>query len=364
MDGAAGALSDTERFARLRLARSRQVGPSTYVALLARYGTGIAAVDALAAGMTGRFSRVVLSPQAAIEQELERAHRLGARLVLLGEDAYPPLLAALSGPPPALALMGDPAVFRRPALAVVGSRNASLAGTAITRALCENLARCGMVIVSGLARGIDTAAHEAGLATGTVGVFAGGLDRPYPPENKGLMRRIVDRAGCLVSEMPFGREPRAVDFPRRNRLVAGLSHGLLVVEAALRSGSLISAASAAQIGRRVFAVPGSPLDARAAGPNQLIRNGAILVTSADDIKTGLRGAVSLAGASSQPSLALFGGGEDADILGSLLGVAPVSIDDLVAQSGCAAPRVQEALLELELAGRLERHYDGRVSLCG
>ncbi|RUW08348.1 DNA-protecting protein DprA, partial [Mesorhizobium sp. M1A.F.Ca.IN.020.06.1.1] len=196
---------------------------------------------------------------------------------------YPALLKTLDNPPPLLAVKGEGAVFRLPAVAIVGARNASLAGIKMARMLASDLGREGYAIVSGLARGIDTAAHQGSLSTGTVGVLAGGLDVPYPPENAGLCDDIAERGGAIVSEMPFGWQPRAQDFPRRNRLVAGIALGLVVVEAAQRSGSLISARLAGEMGRLVFAVPGSPLDPRAAGSNALLKDGATLVTEAADI---------------------------------------------------------------------------------
>ncbi len=266
--------------------------------------------------------------------------------------------------------MGDASQLQRPALAVVGARNASAAGAKFAATLSREAAEGGFAIVSGLARGIDAAAHSATLDLGTVGVFAGGLDKPYPRENRPLMRRMVDACGCLVSEMPFGWEPRAVDFPRRNRIVAALSLGLLVVEAAARSGSLISARLAGEMGRLVFAVPGSPLDPRSAGTNRLLKDGAILVTEADDILDALRPVVG------RPPAPFAEIGDDQDFaeipdepaagererIVEALGAAPISMDDLVAHAGSSLGSAHLVILELDLAGRIERHPDGRISL--
>src|SRR5690606_6431441 len=232
------------------------------------------------AGGAKRPSRI--PSEGEVEAEMETARRGGARFVAIGEPDYPPLLRAMELPPPLVAIKGEAGLFALPAASIVGARNASAAGTRMARMLASGLGQAGYAIVSGLARGIDTAAHEASLATGTIAVLAGGLDRPYPPENVALADRIAAQ-GVLISEMPFGWEPRARDFPRRNRLIAGLGLGLVVVEAARRSGSLISARLAGEIGRLVFAVPGSPLDPRAAGTNGLLKDGAMLVMEARDV---------------------------------------------------------------------------------
>ncbi|RYE81629.1 MAG: DNA-protecting protein DprA, partial [Hyphomicrobiales bacterium] len=285
---------------------------------------------------------------------------------------YPALLRAADGAPPVIAVMGMAEPLNRPSVAIVGARNASLAGIKFAQHIAAELGRAGFVVVSGVARGIDAAAHEASLDSGTVGVFAGGLDRPYPKENRPLMRRIVDCGGCLVSEMPFGWEPRAADFPRRNRIVAGLAHGLLVVEAATRSGSLISARLAAEMGRIVFAVPGSPLDPRAAGTNQLLKDGSLLVTSASDIIDALRPFDERIRKSRADLIEEETGEMPADVpsetdrarIVESLGITPIAVDDIIAHTGALPGVVQLALLELDLAGRLERHSDGRVSLAG
>lgn len=361
----------TTRLAWLRLIRSENVGPATFRALINRYGGAEAALEALPelAARGGRKIRV--ASLAAIEDEMANAERLGARFVCLGEPDYPVLLRRTEQAPPVLAVMGGADVLTRPTVAIVGARNASLSGIKLTRRFAAELGRAGYTVVSGLARGIDAAAHEASAATGTVGVFAGGLDRPYPSENRPLMRQIVDADGCLISEMPFGWEPRAKDFPRRNRLVAGMGLGLLVVEAAARSGSLISARLSAEMGRLVFAVPGSPLDPRAVGTNGLLKEGAILATDADDIIAALRPLDARMtppgddvvleepagnGPADEPAE-----GERERII-ETLGTTPIDIDDIITHTGSTPGAVQLVLLELDLAGRLERHANGRVSL--
>ncbi len=363
-------LGDDQRLAWLRLIRSENVGPVTFRQLVNRFGGAEAALRALPdlAARGGR--RVRVAAEADIEAELRVAAKMGARFVCRGEADYPAILRSDSQAPPVLAVMGDASQLQRPALAVVGARNASAAGAKFAATLSREAAEGGFAVVSGLARGIDAAAHSATLDLGTVGVFAGGLDKPYPRENRPLMRRMVDARGCLVSEMPFGWEPRAVDFPRRNRIVAALSLGLLVVEAAARSGSLISARLAGEMGRLVFAVPGSPLDPRSARTNRLLKDGAILVTEVDDILDALRPIVG------RPPAPLAEIGDDQDFaeipdepaagererIVEALGAAPISMDDLVAHAGSSLGSAHLAILELDLAGRIERHPDGRISL--
>ncbi|MBB3998745.1 DNA-processing protein DprA [Aureimonas pseudogalii] len=365
-------LGDDERVARLRLIRTENVGPVTFAGLLRRFGSASAALDALpdlaVRGGTRHTPRI--PSQDTIDAELALAARFGARFVCWGEPDYPPLLREADAAPPVLAVMGALAPLQQPAVAIVGARNASAAGARLTAMFARELGEAGHVIVSGLARGIDTAAHEASLPTGTIGVFAGGLDKPYPRENKALMRRIVDGGGCLVTEMPFGWEPRAADFPRRNRVVVGLAAGVLVVEAALRSGSLISARLAGELGRLVFAVPGSPLDPRAAGTNRLLKDGATLTTETADILEALSPLDPRARRSHpapvEDEIADEPDHEPADrdrrrILDAL-GATPTSLEDILAQSGADPAELQTVLLELDLAGRLERHAGGRVAL--
>ncbi|MET3711381.1 DNA processing protein [Sphingomonas trueperi] len=351
---------------RLRLLRSANVGPVTYAQLIARFGTAEAALEALpmlAARGGGRAPQI--ADAGAVRREIAAVERLGARYLLLDDPAYPPLLAELDNAPPALILRGNTALLERPCVAMVGARNASAAACRFARQLAIGLVEQGATVVSGLARGIDTAAHQGALAGGTVGVIASGIDIVFPPENAELQERVAQQ-GLLVTEQPPGTEPLARFFPARNRIIAGLSLGTVVVEAAPRSGSLITARIAAEAGREVMAVPGSPLDPRAQGCNLLIREGAILVQSADDIweqvrpidSRGVRAPGDRFGAAPPEDAS------DADRrrVAGLLGPVPVGVDELIRQSGCAPAVVHTVLLELELAGRLERHAGARVSL--
>lgn len=368
---AAPRLSDRQRLAWLRLIRTQNVGPATFRDLINRFGSAETALEMLPELMiSGGLNRMVRIPSLAeAETEMELAKKAGARFVGIGEAGYPPLLTTIDHPPPLLAMKGEAAVFNLPAVAIVGARNASLAGIKMARTLGSELGRDGYGIVSGLARGIDTAAHQGSLSTGTIGVLAGGLDMPYPPENIGLMHEICEHGGAIISEMPFGWQPRAQDFPRRNRLVAGASFGLVVVEAAKRSGSLISARLAGEMGRLVFAVPGSPLDPRAGGTNGLIKEGATLVTEAADISAAI---APLTGASMASQYRLDeppdfsatappGEEQRARVL-EALGPAPVLPDEIIHHTSLHPAQVFMILLELDLAGRLERHAGGSVSM--
>ncbi|MGE3869215.1 MAG: DNA-processing protein DprA [Pseudorhodoplanes sp.] len=364
-------LSDRQRLAWLRLIRTENVGPATFRDLINRFGSAEAALEILPElSISGGASRPTRIPSTGeAEAELERARKCGARFVAIGEADYPAMLRRMDNPPPLLAVKGEASVFGLTPVGIVGARNASLAGIGMARRLAADLGREGCAIVSGLARGIDTAAHEGGLATGTVAVFAGGLDRPFPPENVALADEIAGRGGALVSEMPFGWEPRARDFPRRNRIIAGLAIGLVVVEAAQRSGSLISARLAGELGRLVFAVPGSPLDPRAAGTNDLLKQGATLVTEARDV---LEQIAPLAGMPAPPALEAeeppdFGatpppGDDDRARVLEALGPTPVSVDEIIRHTRLHPAQVFMVLLELDLAGRLERHAGNSVSL--
>jgi DNA processing protein len=382
-------LSDSDRLDWLRLIRSDHVGPRTFRSLVSRFGSASAALDALP-DLAQRSGRAVRIPsRAAVEAEMSAGARAGIRYVALGEPLYPKPLQAIETAPPILAVRGDSAVLQRPAVAIVGSRNASAAGLAMTERLARGLGDAGFVVVSGLARGIDTRAHRASLERGTIAVLAGGHDRIYPAENQALAGAILDAGGALVSEMPLGCEPRARDFPRRNRIVSGLSYGVVVVEAARRSGSLITARLALEQGREVFAIPGSPLDPRAEGTNDLIRDGATLCASADHVTAALQPLIAsgilLQNAApdrdrvAEGWQARFIWDEDipepadeerpaatehneADPIESLLGAAPISIDELVRLSGLPIRVVQTTLFELELRGRLERHGGNAVSL--
>jgi DNA processing protein len=361
-------LSERQRLAWLRLIRTPNVGPATFRDLINRFGSAESAIEELPGLMRNAGSGPPRIPTVeAAEAEMAVAARNDARFVCIGEADYPRLLREIDYPPPLLAVKGNAAVFALPALAIVGARNASLAGMKMARKLASVVGKEGYAIVSGLARGIDTAAHEGSLTTGTVGVFAGGLDRPYPPENIGLCEQILD-TGAIISEMPFGWEPRAQDFPRRNRLVAGAALGLVVVEAAQRSGSLISARLANEMGRIVFAVPGSPLDPRAEGANRLLKDGAILVTGAEDVLDALAPLTMVdrpnkLDAEEPPDFsdAPAPAQSDREKLVEALGPVPTGVDELIRHTGLHPAKVFMILLELDLAGLLERHPGGAVS---
>ena len=283
-------LSDAERLASLRLIRSENVGPTTFRGLVGYFGSAQAALEALP-GLSrrgGAARSIRIASLAEAEDEFARTTRLGGVFIGIGEPGYPPWLRHGDAPPPLIAVRGDPRHLVSPAIAIVGARNASVAGRKMAALLAKELGEAGFVIVSGLARGIDSAAHEAALAGGTIAVFAGGIDSVYPSENEALFQRILDAGGCGISEMRLGWEPRARDFPRRNRLIAGMALATIVVEAAERSGSLITARRALEQNREVFAVPGSPLDPRAAGSNDLIKQGARIVTNVADVVDAVR----------------------------------------------------------------------------
>lgn len=361
-----------DAFARLRLLRSANVGPVTYRQLIARFGSAQAALEALptlAARGGARAPRI--ADARAVEREMAMVARLGARYLFLGDPDYPPFLAEMDNAPPALILRGDTALARRTCVAMVGARNASAAACRFARQIAHDLGQAGVTVVSGLARGIDTAAHAGSIDSGTIGVIASGIDIAFPPENRALQERVAE-TGLLLAEQPPGTEPLARHFPSRNRIIAGLAQGTLVVEAAPRSGSLITARIAGELGRDVMAVPGSPLDPRAQGCNGLIREGAILIQNAADILEAVRPidarrmrepppAAYAAPVHAVPPPIDASAGERTRVC-ALLGPVPVSVDELIRQSQCPPASVQTVLLELELAGKLERHAGGRVSM--
>lgn len=366
-------LSNRQRLSWLRLIRSDNVGPATFRDLINHFGSADEAIEQLPElsrrGGSARAIRVAGIDEA--ERELEAAERFGAVFIGIGEPDYPPALRRIDGAPPLIAAVGDLALATRVAIGIVGARNASVSGAKMAARMARELGAAGYVVVSGLARGIDAAAHRASLDHGTIAALAGGLDQPYPPENFDLYEEIRAGKGLAISEMPMGWEPRARDFPRRNRLIAGVGLGLVVVEAAQRSGSLITARRAADFGRLVFAVPGSPLDPRAAGANGLLKDGAIVTTSSQDVIEALA-----------PSSQLFSDDEpvmeepdddEADRFAEprdddrarvieALGPSPAEVDDIIRHTGIPAATVYLVLIELDLAGRLHRHPGGMVSL--
>lgn len=355
----------------LRLARTENVGPVTFEQLIQRFGDASSALAALPdlARRGGRAAGLKTPTIPEAERELEAGEKIGAKLLLSREAAFPRLLAVLDPPPPVIWALGDTALLARPAVAIVGARTASAAGQRFARMLAEGVGQAGFVVVSGLARGVDGAAHEGGLATGTVAVLGGGVDDIYPPEHRDLHARVAAQ-GCIVSENTIGRSAVARDFPRRNRLISGLSLGVVVVEAEMRSGSLITARLAAEQGREVFAVPGSPLDPRCAGCNDLIRQGATLCGGVDDILRVLESLPRLeepedprwqSAPADQSGLNRAADGLR-ERLASLLSATPVSRDELARLVGAPTAAVNAALVELELAGRACLLAGGQVAL--
>ncbi len=414
-EGSGAHLTEAQRLDWLRLIRTDSIGPQTFRALINRFGGAAAAIDAAPRLAAQKGRSLVIADLDACRREMDALAVMGGRLLALGEPEYPAALRAIHAPPPLISVLGDASVLSRPMVAVIGSRNASAAGLAFTERVVRDLAAAGFVIASGLARGVDARAHQASLGMGTVAALAGGLDRVYPPEHVGLAQDICAR-GAVITEMPLGWEPRGRDFPRRNRIVAGLALGTLVIEASRGSGSLITAKYAADEGREIFAVPGSPLDPRAEGTNGLLRDGATLCTQADDVLNVL---LPMAEGRAPPQLPLFreteavaateplwdetdlfyeanvpttvaglafdeplrpapspapsvsnaaasrSGPQGANlhaVVESLLGPSPVGLDDLVRAVGAPVAEVRSALLDLELEGRLERHGGGLVSL--
>jgi DNA processing protein len=364
-------LSDAERIAWLRLIRSTQVGPGTFFRLLERFGTAARALDALPdlARRGGRAGAIRIASQAEADRELAAAARIGATLLAWGEPAYPPLLAHIHDPPPVIYAKGRLDLLAKKTIGVVGARNASVNGRRFAKKLAADLGAGGLMVASGLARGIDAAAHEGALATGTAAVLGGGIDVIYPAENRTLYDRIAE-TGVLLSEVPPGTQPQARHFPRRNRIISGVARGVVVVEASPRSGSLITARMALEQGREVFAVPGAAMDPRARGTNHLIREGATLTESADDVfavladpRAPARTEISFVNQDITNELTDV---EDAasarqEIIAAL-GPAPTTVDELLRVCQFSLAVVSTVLLELELAGRLERHPGSKVSL--
>lgn len=364
-----------EKLAWLRLSRTENVGPITFYKLLERFGSAEAALSALPelAKRGGRLSGLKAFDAGLAEKEIGQIEKFNARLIARDEPGYPKLLAEVEDAPPLITVLGDAALLSKPSLGVVGARNASLTGRKIADEFSRKVAEAGYVIVSGLARGIDTSAHTAALATGTVAVVAGGIDVIYPRENENLYRQIAEQ-GAIVAESPFGTEPLARHFPKRNRIISGLSLGVLIVEAAMKSGSLITARMAAEQNREVFAVPGSPLDPRAEGANKLIQDGAHMATSADEIirelkNLRLRPMHDPAGDAWKGAPHLFGNTPAKEPDESLririleiLSPTPVQMDEVIRAAGAPVADVLTVILELELAGRIERQPGNKVNL--
>lgn len=403
-------LTEEQRLDWLRLSRTESIGPLTFLALINRYGGAGAALEALPALLAGRGKRhVTIASRDDAARELRAAEKIGARIIAMGEPDYPPLLSRIPAAPPLIGILGRTEVFRHPYVAIVGSRNASGAGRSFTEKLARDLTGQGFGIVSGLARGIDTRAHEAALSFATVAVLAGGLDKPYPPENLKLMQAIAEK-GAVISEMPMGWEARGRDFPRRNRVISGIAYATVIVEAARKSGSLITARFAREQNRELFAVPGSPLDPRAEGTNDLLKQREVhFCTSAEDIVGEI---APIIGRDIAPELPLGGeerapptfrhaplwdeldenwdlvpdahfpggfeeadtasAGEGADLpegdarerLIAALGPAPLDLDEALRLARVPLREGQAILLDLEMAGRLERHGGNRISLSG
>lgn len=375
-------LTQAEAFARIRLLRSPNIGPVTYRQLIARFGNAQEAIEALPdLGSRGK-TPYRPAPKDKIEREIEGVRKASAQYLFHDQPDYPALLGELESAPPIITCRGELSLASKPCVAMVGARNASAAACKLARDFASELAASGVTVVSGLARGIDGAAHEGALqasAGGTIGVIASGIDIAYPPQHKKLQERIASE-GLLIAEQPPGTEPRGRHFPSRNRIIAGLASGTLVVEAAPKSGSLITARLAGEAGREVMAIPGSPLDTRSHGCNQLIRDGAVLVNDPAEVMellegfTGAPRSTFRVGEASEPfdyaelrQLEWGEGkakGDSRDKITALLTNAPIALDELIRQSGSDIAEVQMVLLELELTGELERHESGGVSLAG
>ncbi|WP_035452098.1 DNA-processing protein DprA [Bartonella doshiae] len=380
-------LTDRQRLNWLRLLRSENIGAVSFRNLIDHYKTAENALEALPelsrkGGLSGSIRIATLEDA---EKEMQEAERLGIRFIGIGEPDYPTFLKVTEASPPLIAIKGNISVFQKPSVGIVGSRNASAAGKKLTAQFAHFLGNAGFTTISGLARGIDSVAHQASLLTGTVAVMAGGIEHVYPPENKKLHEDIIINGGAIISEMPIAWKPRAIDFPRRNRIIAGLSLGLLIIEAALRSGSLITARQAAEMGRLIFAIPGSPLDPRSIGTNNLIKDGALLTTHPSDIietltpltpkavnsqlnffeeSTPLQLEKESFYSSDKESNSSFSLGDDKERTAvlSALSTTPIDLDTLSTHSGVSLQNLYLLLVELELAGKLIRHSGGYVSL--
>ena len=386
-------LTDTQKISWLQLLRSENVGPATFRDLIMNCGSAQNALEMLPdmVRQGGRRRPISIATKESAVAELEQAQKIGARIIGMGEPDYPYYLLNSPAPPPLITILGNCSIFKHVGVGIVGSRNASVIGARMAQKLAHDLGEMGYAIISGLARGIDTNAHEYSLKTGTVAVLAGGIDHPYPQQNTGLYHQIQREGGAIITEMPLGWAPRAQDFPRRNRIIAGLSTGLIVVEAAHKSGSLITARLAAEMGRIVFAVPGSPMDPRAKGTNSLLKEGATLVTEAEDVSQLLapldervnkqqalfenhnhqplediqfnQGLITQSqDQASKPIKSEHIDDEQIRIVENALSFVPVTMDELLRHTGLQHAKLCMILLRLELAGRLTRHPDGSIGL--
>ena len=364
-------LKNTSLIDALRLIRSENVGPATFFTMLHHYGSAGKALEKLPelAKRGGRKKPIKRCEMDVAKQEIENTFALGARFVMYGEEDYPAHLLHIHSPPPVLVMHGSPIWKNAESIGIIGARNASANGCNFAKNVAKNLGEAGYNTVSGLARGIDTFVHHGSLESGTIAVIAGGIDTIYPPENKELYHNIAEQ-GCLVTEAPLGTTPQARHFPNRNRIIAGICRGLLVVEASKKSGSLITANFALEQGKDVFAVPGSPLDPRCQGTNGLIKDGALLTESAQDIIDNLPSLI-LPKAPEEPPHHLCepeGEAYESDVsslhreLDEKLSATPISVDALAEQTGIAISTINYILLEKELAGMIERHHGGLVSL--
>lgn len=368
-------MEETEKLDWLQLARTQGIGPVTFFKLIAAFGSAKKALENLPeiARRGGRSAPFIAANRGACEKEYNRVIKSGGHIIPFNDDAYPALLKQIDDPPPVLSVLGNPEFMQQSTIAIVGARNASINGKKFVENLARDLGQRGHIIASGLARGVDTAAHHGSLDSGTIAVIAGGLDIVYPEENQGLYDQIREK-GCIIAESPLGQKPFAQSFPRRNRIVSGLSRAVIVGEANMRSGSLITARLAGEHGRELMAIPGSPADPRSAGPNHLIREGAVLVRSADDV---LESLLDFSGGqrSENPQNALFDGGftpfefdeaaneNDQAIILENLSHTPIEVDELIRNCSMNIGTVQTVLLELELADRIKRSAGNRISLC-
>ena len=369
-------MNEAEKIAWVRLIRTENVGPITFYSLLQTFGTAQKAIDNLPtlSKKGGRLKDIKICSKDSAIAEMQSLETLGGEMLFAADEFYPLALAAIDDAPPVLSILGNKKLLNLPSIGIVGARNASLNGRKFAQKLSKDLGEGGQMVVSGLARGIDTSAHEGSIETGTIAAVAGGIDVIYPPENAALYNRIkLD--GCIVAESPLGMEPLARHFPKRNRIISGLSSGVVVVEATLKSGSLITARMAAEQGRDVYAVPGHPFDPRAAGPNKLLSDGATLVQSANDILDGIQNFSATRQHLSEPhqfsyasptpyfeDLSEKDSEEVRDIILQNISSMPVTVDEMVRNCHLTIPTVQMVLLELELAGRIQRLSGNRIVL--